>query len=967
MEAMEFEAAERAFRSVGSLAGEALVAFHDGKPERAVNKALKCARKVLEDGPESDDVLLALWVMRRARERLPTKDAPPHVQVREKRTAELADDALKSMDGEAWSKVREHARSILESYPKAMAGLAEARSTRAFEARMTHAAFQLVITAQDYHEAGVLFQRGDRSREDPQPFPACAICPHCLVTYLGTPDPEIPDDPWWLRKRALKDLLELRPDSPASREEAFLYGIAALHVARFLRTEGKVDYTPMGKLADACLDRACTAPPLRKPRAAASENELRAACEVLRGFPPLWRKDFDAAKGRWRSAIALDAGLWSEEARKQLAEFEWKWKEHLRLDSAIALAKEAKHANEAHDEARELEALEKLLSLELPHQKGDEWVAPRGAFLRVIVRGSRDPQDLVGALEERPEDARLWAAFWEAGKDRAGTGRPGDAVRLLRRVGPSVLWTPEELQTFAGWARASGKPRLRASTLRTLAGKDCAFVAEAAKAMLEAGDPRAALGLLMEDARSACRDAGHRRRASELARELPGLEVREACARAWLDTAPGDPAARAAVASVEGEALRRAEARAREASQEALSAAGDESWERVVTALEGVDPRLLKDELLGHLARAQVQTGHPLEGARTQLLRGQEPEILVMGALWFLQAREPSEALRALRPLAEEVYDGAEPEWLGRTLRTATSDLGALLLAAVGRLREAALLAMDPAVLRVLAQEARAKDDPTSEGLALSRLRAYGDLSEEERARLPELRDRLPLSLKGRVGAPLGREKRLVLLDTNVLIDLLLRDVGEEKGCGLHLRTEVAERVDALRDGSVTLAVPSVTVSEFLARVGAPPDAEAAEGQVAALYEVAEKLVGGLLLDSVLGTEVRACEEHRERAEAFFSRHHEHLSQLTEAKARMDPLRSSVIRGKRRTQGPSTGRTSRDGGTLPERGDIWLLALALRLQELPLPGISSVAILSDDRDFRDLRGPVREAFGIEVL
>ncbi|MDG7005691.1 MAG: hypothetical protein JRM86_02020, partial [Nitrososphaerota archaeon] len=457
---MEFEEAERAFKSIDSLAGEALVAFHDGKPERAVNKALKCVRKVLEEGPESDDVHLAIWIMRRAREHLPTKDAPSHVQAREKRTTELADDALKSMDSEVWSKVREHARSILEAYPKAMAGLADARSTRAYEARMTHAAFQLVMVAQDYHEAGVLFQRGDRSREDPRPFPACAICPHCLAAYLGAPDPEVPEDPWWLRKRALRDLQELRPDSPSSQEEAFLYGLGALHIARILKAEGKVDPAPVGELADAWLDRACTAPPLRKPRAGASENELRAACEVLRAFLPLWRKEVDRAKERWQSAIALDAGMWSEEARKQLAEFEKKWKEHLRLDSGIVLAKEANAANKSHDEATELKALEKLLALELGTQKGGEWVAPRCAFLRVVVRGSREPQDLVDALADSSEDPRLRTALWEAGRAWAASGKAKEATSLLRRIGPSETWTPEELRTFAGWAKDSSQPRL---------------------------------------------------------------------------------------------------------------------------------------------------------------------------------------------------------------------------------------------------------------------------------------------------------------------------------------------------------------------------------------------------------------------------------------------------------------------------------------------------------------------------
>ncbi|MDE2046730.1 MAG: hypothetical protein KGJ69_16535, partial [Thermoplasmata archaeon] len=816
-----------------------------------------------------------------------------------------------------------------------------------------------VLVDQAYHEAAAIYRDGDRSREDPRPFPGTCICPDCLASYVGNPDPDpaYADDPWWLRRRTLKDLQALRPDSPTSREEAFLFGTAGVHLARFLSKEGKVDPGPISALADAWLAAAPGLPPLRRRKVGLADEELRVACEVFRGFVPLFRKDMEGAEEHWKKAASTGSGAWSGEAKRQLEALEKKQREALQLDRGIALAKEAQAAHASGNETEELRALEELASLEIPPSNGDEWIPTRRAFLRVVVGGSRDPSDLTNALVDQRDDPRLRTALWDAGRSWGQAGRPADAIRLLRKLGPSKDWSPQELRTFANWAGQAGQPRLRASTLRMLARKDCACVAEAARATVAAGDLLTATSFLLEDARSSCCIADHRRQAYETVLDLPGAEVKEVTARAWLEASPGDPSARAAVARGESEALRRAQARAREASREALAAARDESWPRVEQALEGVDAGLLTDEVLRHLAHAKVQLGRPLEGARTQLLRGQEPEILVQAALWFLQAREPTEALRALRPLAEGVLDGEDPAWLGNVLGTGLPDISAVSLAAVGRLREAVLRALDGGLLRALAKEARTKGDEISEGLALCRLQGSEGLTDAERTRLPALRDRLPLGLKAKAGAPLGDERRIVLLDTNVLIDLLLQKVGENRGCGLHLREQVADRAHELGADHATLAVPSVTANEFLARVGAPPDPDAEDEQVEALVEAAEGLVEGFSLDGLLGSEVRAGDEHRERAETFFRAHHERLQELTESKVRKDPDRAPEIRRKRHGS----------GATLPEAGDIWLLAQALRLQELPAPGISSVCILSDDRDFRDLRGAIREAFGIEVL
>ncbi len=121
-------------------------------------------------------------------------------------------------------------------------------------------------------------------------------------------------------------------------------------------------------------------------------------------------------------------------------------------------------------------------------------------------------------------------------------------------------------------------------------------------------------------------------------------------------------------------------------------------------------------------------------------------------------------------------------------------------------------------------------------------------------------------------------------------------------------------------------------------------------------------------LGLLLGKEVRASGQHLERVGQFFSRGDvaRRSERLTPAKVRANPDRTDVVvRRRKRVVVDESG----EGKTvhMPEKGDQWLLAEAIRLNELAIPGFSSIGILSDDRDFREFASEIRREFGVSVL
>lgn len=147
--------------------------------------------------------------------------------------------------------------------------------------------------------------------------------------------------------------------------------------------------------------------------------------------------------------------------------------------------------------------------------------------------------------------------------------------------------------------------------------------------------------------------------------------------------------------------------------------------------------------------------------------------------------------------------------------------------------------------------------------------------------------------------------------------------------------------------------------------VHSPPEKGSTEEFQRLVKESREVLSGATLKEGV-GQEIRATQRHLDEVQRFFSRQEivKRSRMLTRLKIRDQPERAEIIASHREGKA--------DGGegspvAMPELGDRWLMAEAIRVSELALPGFYGVGILSDDRDFREFRSEIQREFGVSVL
>jgi tetratricopeptide (TPR) repeat protein/predicted nucleic acid-binding protein len=939
--------AERAFKSAGVASGLALVAYHEGRYERAANKALQASRYFQEDDASFEDGNVAAWVLKRSRERLPTSASSPSVRERELRLVGQIDLFLSSFGRTDWNLARERLRERAREWPAALGPLCEERTGKALRGQRTVAAFHLVVERKELHEAAELLREADRAIGSRRLLPSLAICPGCLTSQLA-PDRKDPKDPWWFRRKVEQEADELRVDPEGSREELFLQGVAAFHLAQ--RTELKAPRTErLLSLAEEAFERCLELAPLRRSGPAVAEADLKGARGFFLGEIAMARGREAEARAHWDGASRVGFSFWSTGAARMLDTLKEHGKaleEQTRVGGIVA---EAERARLRGDEEGELAALERL-------EPSDVLTAERRArrvFLRVVAGQASEPSVVREALQSAPGEGRVRARALELAR---GGVPPSEALRLLRALGPAEALESNVLLLHARLAEDEERTGEAARLFAVLAERDCAYVTRAASLLWRTGDETRARDLLTRGCLPACPAVEHRREACRLVPTLADLDLEKEVVRAYLAVAPEDPEAREASHRVQSEEHRRQAERWSVLRSQARRSAEAGEWVQAEAAVRALGPETMDREMSSLLGRALEAQERWTEAAEVYRPLGLEGEAGLALVRCLLNTGAASEALSAVRKMAGADEDrGAE--WLARVQTNEDPDLAALGLLAMRRPEEAAVRAASSEVLHVVAREAREGDHRRAEIAALVCLASRGSLGAEGNARLEELNRTARIEEKE--GLPLPGTKRLVLLDTNVLVALLLREAGVETLAGLHASLRVAEEFDRLGDRGNVGVVPAAVRGELLALVTSPREVRNEE-ELEELVTNAGTLLDRLDLDQWVGAPVRAGEEEVARARDFFAGHARHVEKLTRVKMEDRPDRAEEIL-RRRSGHP--GRTELGEMRVgPEAGDVWLLAQALRLREMVVPGISSVGILSDDRDFRDFR----EALGTEL-
>ena len=957
--------ADKAFRAADWSTGQALAAIQERRYERALNKALEAVARAGEGSVEERGT--ALLALRKARQRLPTPEARPDQTAREERIMARADALLQELGPEDWAEAEKQVKERCEDFPQLYGPLLTTKTGEAERRRLYRAAYQVLMETGDAHEAAELVREGEMKAESLEALTGLALCPcpSCLPDLLAPNRDDPFGDPWFaargVQQQALTEAASWSATSGVTREETFLGAVACFNLSRYLDERGRRDLAAQALSGAATRFAATPDLPLMGPEGDPTVPPfVENACRLyFEGVLHLVKEGIPACVERLRAASALETSFWSDRAREKIPHVEGVLRLDQEEEKRIALVRQAEEAQARGDLQEELAILEKLAGFGPLFPDEEE----RFHFLRVVTGATSEPSDILRVLKEGSGDERVRAIARDKVRELAASGRAVEALEMIAAFGPLEEMGEADLSLYEGLAERTGRTLSRGRALAFLAERDCNRAAEAARCLRSAGRPARARALLVRDQERGCEDPQHRWAAWNEARELDDPELEARAARGFLAVAAGDARADHVHRRLGELEARSRQSRLEVASHEALLAAGRSDWNGVERALEGLEGSQLRPEVLSALARSRTERGAWVEAARLHLRRWPDPEAVWEAADNFLRAGSAREALGALARLPALVEEEID-RWRARA-DTAPPDLGAFFELVMGRPEEAARRGDAVVALTEIARVARERGDARAELLALSKLQRRGDDGPEGHARLKSLLDACPLREKARLG--LDGERRLVLCDTNIMVALTLRALGTTECLGLGARPEMLGPFDRLSaEGGVPVVSPAVR-AEFLGRVSKPPT-KGTEEEVAALAATARAVSDPLDLGRVLGKEVRASGQHLERVRRFFSQEEvaRRSKRLTETKVRANPERADeVVRRRHRTMvdGPGEVRTVH----MPEKGDQWLLAEALRLNELAIPGFSAVSILSDDRDFREFGIEIRREFGVSVL
>ena len=955
--------ATRAFKAADWATGLALAAFHERRYERAVHKALEALRRTSRGDDPFEERGTALLILRRACDRLSSSARPPSEAERVRRAAAAATQVLNGITPEEWSRIEGKIRGRLEGFPDLFGPLLNQESgVSAFRDRLM-TAYQLFMETWDEHGAADLVREGDLIEEKRRVLLGAALCNHCLTEFM-TPNKTDPSgDPWYYPRRLLKEsLAEVDAGPPpegAHRESAFLEAVASLNLSKYAEDHGKDEEAArFRRSAEVRLTEMPSLPLLAPGGADAVPDFVEEGARLY--FEALLRVASDDMPGgieRLEAAAATVTSFWSDLARERLPGVRSEVDKGVRDKKAMGALDRFIEALEGGNRDSELEALDALE----PFRSDMPWLDRERNFLLVATRKTLEPPAILRALRDFPGDPELSSLAREVAGQCAERGDPAEAMALLETQGPLEDWSSEDLGLYATLAEKAGKPSALGRALAILARYDCGKAPRAAEVLLSLGQRNKAIRILREELDTDCRNLEHRWQAWEVSRGTGDPRLERQAGGLLLGTLRADdprrPLVEQRVAALMAEERR---SHAEKVSEDALLAAARGDWSDVERMLDGFEGRSLRPEVLEVWARSKAETGKWGEAAELYGLLGDEPDWAWRTAECHLRAGDVPAAHGVIRRLQERVRDEG-----GRLLppKAASPDLEALIALSAGDLIGAAKSTTSPAVLREILQESVRLQDRAAELLVLGKLEGWGKLEKGEPERLRRLWDESPLSVRSRLGFLKGR--MIVLCDTNVLVSLTLQRLKTSQWLGLRSREDIVARVDALRKKKDLVVVSPAVRAEFLRLVHSPPEKGPTEAFQQLLKESREVLSGATLKEAV-GQDIRASQRHLDEVQLFFSRQEmvKRSRVLTRLKIRDRPEMAETIASHR--EGKVDGAEA-SSVAMPELGDRWLMAEAIRVSELALPGFYGVGILSDDRDFREFRSDIQREFGVSVL
>ena len=953
----------QAFKAADWATGLALTAFHEGRYERAIHKALEAWKRASHGGDMDEERGTALLILRRSRDRLPPGAHSPSETVRVREAAEAADQVLKGITPEEWAKAEGEARTRLEQYPELFGPLLSNESGAAASRERLVTAYQLFLERWDEHGAADLVRMGDMVEETMRVLLGAALCNHCLADLMTPRKEDALRGPWYyphkLLKESLADAEAWPPPEGAHRESAFLEAVASLNLSKYAEDHGKDEEA--ARLRRATELRLSAMPDLPRLPSGSADPVPESVEEGARlYFDALLHVASDDMPGciqRLEEAASLESSFWSDLARDRLpgvrsevGKGELARKEGEALDRYFEAA-------ERGDRTAEVEALEALE----PFRSDLPWLDQERNFLRVATRKVLEPKAILQALRDFPGDLELVTLAREVAERCAERANPAEVMALLEAQGPLEEWAPTALQLYATMAEKEGKLPALGRALTVLARYDCGEAPRAAEVLQSLGQRNKAVRVLQEELRTHCQNLEHRWRAWEASRMTGDALLERMTSGLLLGSMSADDPRRPRVEQRAIDLMvEEQRSHAEKVSEEALQAAGRGDWSDVERMLDGLEASPLRSEALEVWARSKTEAGKWGEAANIYQLLGDDPEWAWRTAECHLRAGDGPAAYGVIQALRRRARGGGA---LPSPPKSTSSDTEALIALSGGDLSGAFQSATSPAVLRVVLQEAKKAQDRECELLVLGKLEGWGKLEPGEPERFRQLWEDAPLGVRSHLGIRQGR--MIVLCDTNVLVALTLQRLKATDWLGLRGREDIVARVDALRKRGDMVVVSPAVRAEFLRLMHHPPEMGSAEA-TQQLLEQSREVLSGTTLKEAVGQDIRAAQRNLDEVERFFSRQEiaRRSRMLTRLKIRDRPEEADTIASRREGKG--------DGGTsspvaMPELGDRWLMAEAIRVAELVLPGFYGVGILSDDRDFREFRSDIQREFGITIV
>ena len=357
LEEGDYVESDRLFRVSEIYYGQALVAFHEKRYERAINKSIKSLNAGSSEGGELEDTLIALSVIKKSRDAL-ISDSKDTVR---QRLLDEADFVLASFGSDRLSRAREYVRKNADAHPSVFGPLCDRRSNIPMSERLLVGAFTLLVTTENYHRAGEMVRTAYTVSGIQHPAYTLLLCPMCFRKTMDA-DSEHRDDALRFRKIALSEVDDIKASQMKSREESLICAVSLLNFAQSPGV-GRDRQMRMATLAGELIDGCSVLPSLRKKSIRGVETDFKSCLLFLRGRQYDLLHQPEKANEYYGLCARSGFSSWSYSARDTIEQVEREQKEKSRVSDAGELRRRAVEARNGNSTSAELEVLLHLLYL----------------------------------------------------------------------------------------------------------------------------------------------------------------------------------------------------------------------------------------------------------------------------------------------------------------------------------------------------------------------------------------------------------------------------------------------------------------------------------------------------------------------------------------------------------------------------------------------------------------------------